>query len=51
MQFDVILKNFKVFLKKELRLTYDIPIILIDDAEFAKKNSAFGQISKENIIY
>jgi Zn-dependent peptidase ImmA (M78 family) len=49
--FDVILKRFLIFLKRELRLTYDIPIILIDDSEFSKKIYAFGQISKDNIIY
>jgi hypothetical protein len=31
-QFDAILKRFTVFLKRELRLTYDIPVILIDNA-------------------
>jgi Zn-dependent peptidase ImmA (M78 family) len=50
-QFNLILKNFKVFLKRELRLTYDIPVILVDDADFAKTISAFGEISKENVIY
>jgi hypothetical protein len=49
-QFNVILKNFKVFLKRELRLNYDIPVILIDDAEFSKKNMTFGMMN-ENIIY
>ena len=50
-QFDVILNRFKIFLKRELHLTYDIPVILIDDAEFSKKIYAFGEISKENIIH
>jgi hypothetical protein len=50
-QFDLILKNFKVFLKRELRLTYDIPIILVDDADFAKKVFAFGFINEDKIIY
>jgi hypothetical protein len=50
-QLDLILKNFKVFLKRELRLNYDIPVILIDDVDFAKRIFAFGEISKENIIY
>lgn len=49
-QFDAILKRFLVFLKRELQLTYDIPVILIDDADFAKRISAFGEISKDNII-
>lgn len=51
MQFDVILKNFKVFLKRELRLTYDIPVILVDDVDFAKKIEAFGEISNKNIVH
>ena len=50
-QFDAILKRFIIFLKRELRLTYDIPIILIDDADFAKRIAAFGEISKDNIIH
>ena len=50
-QFNLILKKFQIFLKRELRLTYDIPVILIDDADFAKRISAFGEISKENVIY
>jgi Zn-dependent peptidase ImmA (M78 family) len=50
-QFDAILKRFLVFLKRELRLTYDIPVILVDDADFAKKISAFGKMSKENVIH
>ncbi len=50
-QFDNILKKFLVFLKRELHLNYDIPIILIDDADFAKKISAFGEISDKNIIH
>jgi len=50
-QFDAILKRFTVFLKRELRLTYDIPVILIDDTDFAKRIAAFGEISKDNIIH
>ena len=50
-QFDIILKRFLVFLKRELRLTYDIPIVFVDDANFPKKIAAFGEISKENIIH
>lgn len=50
-QFNIILKNFKLFLKKELHLTYEIPVILVDDVDFSKKIKAFGQISKENIVY
>lgn len=50
-QFDAILKRFQIFLKRELRLTYDIPVVLIDDADFAKKIAAFGVISKNNTIH
>lgn len=50
-QLDLILKRFQSFLKRELRLTYEIPIILVDDADFAKHIAAFGEISKENIIH
>ena len=49
-QLDLIIKRFQVFLKRELRLTYDIPVILIDDADFSKRIAAFGQISKQNVI-
>jgi hypothetical protein len=50
-QFDAILKRFVLFLKRELRLTYDIPIVLVDDADFAKKIAAFGEFSKDNTIH
>lgn len=50
-QFDNIIKRFQVFLKRELRLTYDIPVLFIDDVDFAKKIAAFGEISNENIIH
>jgi hypothetical protein len=50
-QFDSILKTFLIFLKRELRITFDIPIIMIDDADFAKKVSAFGFINEDKIIY
>lgn len=50
-QFEIILKRFLIFLKRELRLTYDVPIILIDDADFAKRIAAFGEISPDNIIH
>lgn len=49
-QFDAILKRFIVFLKREIRLTYDIPYVLIDDSDFAKTNMAFGMMNKE-ILY
>lgn len=50
-QLDSILKQFKIFVKRELRLTYDIPVILVDDVDFSKKVRAFGQISPKNIIH
>ena len=50
-QFDSILKTFLIYLKRELRISFDIPIILIDDADFAKKSFAFGYITKDKIIY
>jgi len=50
-QLDLILKRFQIFLKRELRLTYDIPVILVDDANFAKKIAAFGEISNKNVIH
>ena len=50
MQFDAILKRFIVFLKRQLRLTYDIPYVLIDDSDFAKKNMSFGMMNGE-ILY
>ena len=50
-QFEVLLKRFIVFLKRELRVNYDIPIILVDDTDFAKRIAAFGEISKDNIIH
>jgi len=49
-QFDAILKRFIVFLKRELRLTYDIPYVLIDDSDFAKNNMTFGMMNRE-ILY
>ncbi len=49
-QFDTILKRFLVFLKRELNLTYDVPYVLIDDADFAKKEKAFGMMNNK-LIY
>ena len=50
-QFETVLKRFVVFLKQQLHLTYDIPIILVDDTEFAKKVEAFGEISSKNVVH
>ena len=50
-QFDVMLKKFLVFVKRELRISHDIPIILVDDTEFSKKIAAFGEISNKNVIH
>ena len=49
-QFDAILKRFLIFLKRELNLSYDIPYVLMDDADFAKKEKAFG-IMNNKLIY
>jgi len=50
-QFETVLKRFVVFLKQQLHLTYDVPIILVDDTEFAKKVEAFGEISSKNVVH
>ena len=50
-QLEEIIKKFLIFLKKELRFTHDVPLILVDDVEFAKKVEAFGEISNKNIIH
>lgn len=49
-QFDSIIKRFLVFLKSELKISQDIPFILIDDADFAKRSKAFGMMD-DKIIY
>jgi Zn-dependent peptidase ImmA (M78 family) len=49
-QFDAIIKRFQVFLKRELRLTYDIPVVFVDDADFAKRIAAFGIMTDTNVI-
>jgi len=48
--FDTIVKRFVVFLKRELRLSYDISYVLIDDAEFSIKNKTFGMIDLKNKV-
>ena len=45
------LKKYLVFVKRELRISHDIPIIFMDDANFAKKIAAFGEISDKNVIH
>ncbi len=49
-QFNTILKRFLIFLKQQLNLTYDIPYVLIDDADFAKDKKAFGMMNNK-LIY
>ena len=49
-QFDSIVKQFVVFLKKELRLTIDIPFVFIDDVSFSKKNKAFGMMNIDDAV-
>ena len=48
--FDMILKQFTTFLKNQLHLKYDIPVILVDDVDFSKKEKAFG-IMNDKLIY
>jgi Zn-dependent peptidase ImmA (M78 family) len=50
-QFNVILKRFLIYLKRELRLRYDIPIVIIDDVDYASHMRTFGHISKDNVIH
>lgn len=49
--FDILLKRFLIFLKRELHMTQDVPVVLIDDANFAKQIGAFGHIVNGKIIY
>lgn len=50
-QFNIILKRFETFLKRELRINYDIPVLFMDDVDFSKTNKAFGVIQPDNVIY
>lgn len=50
-EFDLILKRFVIFLKQQLNLNYDIPIILMDDVDFSKEIKAFGEISNKNLVH
>jgi hypothetical protein len=43
-QFENIINKFMIFLKKELRITDQIPVVLIDDLEFSIKNHSFACI-------
>lgn len=49
-KFDIILNKFLVFLKKEIKFNYDIPIILVNDAFFSKKYKTFGIMLPDKII-
>ena len=49
-QFESILKKFLVFLKRELKFYYDIPIILVDDVDFSKNNKTFGMMYSDKIV-
>lgn len=49
-QFEAILKKFLVFLKRELKFYYNIPIILVDDVDFCKKNKTFGLMYPDKIV-
>jgi hypothetical protein len=48
--FEFILNNFLIFLKKELHITYNIPIVLIDDVDFSKNYKTFGMMLPDKII-
>ena len=49
-QFELILKKFLVFLKRELKFNYNIPIILVDDVDFSKNNKTFGMMYPDKIV-
>ncbi len=49
-QFESILQKFLVFLKRELRFNYNIPIILVDDVDFSKNNKTFGMMYTDKIV-
>jgi Zn-dependent peptidase ImmA (M78 family) len=49
-QFESILNKFLVFLKRELKFYYDIPIILVDDVDFSKNNKTFGLMYPDKIV-
>ena len=49
-QFESILKKFLIFLKRELKFAYDIPIILVDDVDFSKNNKTFGMMYPDKIV-
>jgi hypothetical protein len=49
-QFESILKKFLVFLKRELKFYYNIPIILVDDVDFCKNNKTFGLMYPDKIV-
>lgn len=49
-QFESILGKFLVFLKRELKFAYDIPIILVDDVDFSKNNKTFGMMYSDKIV-
>lgn len=49
-QFESILKKFLVFLKRQLKFYYDIPIILVDDVDFSKNNKTFGMMYPDKIV-
>ena len=46
-QFEVITKKFLVFLKRELHIIDNIPLVLIDNLEFSVKNHSFACIVPE----
>ncbi len=49
-QFQLILKKFLVFLKRELKFNHNITIILVDDVDFSKTNRTFGMMYSDKIV-
>ena len=49
-QFESILNKFLVFLKREIKFDYNIPIILVDDVDFCKNNKTFGLMYPDKIV-
>ena len=50
-QFERIVKQFITFAKRELKITHNVPIYFVDDANFAKNVKAFGEISETDMIH
>ncbi len=49
-QFEKIVKQFTIFVKRELQIIQNVSIHFVDDASYAKNVKAFGEISSDNVI-